>query len=389
VPLNRPRISLIVYNLAKNCFGRAYLLGKMLEPEFEIEVVGFSTGPTWAPCADHGWKESSLPWPRPQDYRKSVSMLAGQVTGDLILACKAWPSVLDIGDEAFRQRHIPRILDIDDWEFGWSFPLRPRKVLSLLVKNWHDPNNIFHLWRAEARTRQWSERIASSRFLQRRFGGTLIPHACDTSVLDPMQLPDRSQARHQFGLNPNAIWVGFVGSPKPHKGLDVLANAVASLDRKDIHVLVAGADDGDNTIDSLRPTLKDQLTVLPPFPKSDLGTILKALDIVALPQRNIPVCNAQMPAKVYDAMAMCIPVVASNISDLPEVLEGCGTVVPPDNSAALAAAIEELANNPEQRKKMGDIGRKRCIEQYSFATVGNQLRNIVWNALDKNKIRNS
>jgi glycosyltransferase involved in cell wall biosynthesis len=116
-----------------------------------------------------------------------------------------------------------------------------------------------------------------------------------------------------------------------------------------------------------------------------LGTILTALDIVALPQRDIPVCHAQMPAKVYDAMAMCIPVVASNLSDLPEVLDGCGIVVPPDNPAALAAAIGELATYPEQREKMGNISRKRCIEQYSFAAVGNQLRNIVWDTLDKSR----
>ena len=62
-PPGPPLVSLVVNDLAENAFGRAYLLGKMLEEEFRVEVVGFAGGPTWVPCADHGWPEKRLPWP--------------------------------------------------------------------------------------------------------------------------------------------------------------------------------------------------------------------------------------------------------------------------------------------------------------------------------------
>ncbi|MDP8236209.1 MAG: glycosyltransferase family 4 protein [Candidatus Erginobacter occultus] len=372
-----PLVSLIVNDLANNGFGRAYLLGRMLEPEFRIEVVGFASGPTWLPCRKHGWPEKSLPFPRVGKVRRFTKDLAKAAEGDLILLCKPLPLVLDVGDKIRKMSGRPCILDIDDWEFGWFYPLRFRKLLSLIVRTRGKSNGLLRTWRAEGRTRQWPVRLVSNRFLQKRFGGTYIPHACDTEVLNPVRLSDRAEAGRRLGLDPKRHWIGFIGSPKPHKGVDILLEAVAALKRKDLGVLIAGADQSDPEIAMLRSRHESFMEVRPPFAKEQLGEVLAAVEIVALPQLNLPSNWGQVPAKVFDAMAMKIPVIASSISDLPEVLEGCGVVVPPGDVPDLSRAIATLIDDPRRCRELGEAGRKRCVERYSFQVVGERLRRLI------------
>lgn len=372
-----PLVSLVVNDLADNGFGRAFLLGRMLEPEFRIEVVGFARGPTWLPCRDHGWPEKSVPWPSSGEIRQAVKTLSGMVEGDVILLCKPLPLVLDVGERSARKLDRPRVLDIDDWELGWFYPLRFRKVISLLLRKRGEPNNLYRVWRAEHRARRQPTRLVSNRFLQERFGGTHIPHACDTEELDPARFPGRDDACRRLGLDPEKHWVGFIGSPKPHKGIDILAKAMASLGRKDAGVLIAGADRDNPDIVQLRFRYGTLVETRPPFPKTGLGMVLSALDIAALPQRDLPSNRGQMPAKVFDAMAMKIPVVASAISDLPEALDGCGVIVPPDQPEALAREIGRLLDNPDRRQRLGSLGRERCLERYSQSAVSPRLRQAI------------
>lgn len=374
---SRPLVSLVVNDLAENGFGRAYLLGRMLEDEYRIEVVGFASGPTWPPCADHGWPEKRLSWPGRGGLHSSATALAELAEGDVLLACKALPLVMETTKQAVRRLGSPLIIDIDDWELGWFYPLRIRKALSLLMKTRGFPNSFWRVFQADQRARKWPVRLASNRFLQRRFGGVYIPHACDTISLDPDRLPHRSEARGLLGLPPKKYWIGFIGSPRPHKGVDILLEAVASLNREEIGVLIAGATEGDPEIARLRPQYRKYLEVRPPFPKKQLGEVLAALDLVALPQHDTPAARGQMPAKVFDAMAMKIPVIASAISDLPEVLEGCGTIVPAGDAKALGRAISFLIDAPIIRRKLGDAGRRRCREKYSLKAVGVRLRRLI------------
>jgi glycosyltransferase involved in cell wall biosynthesis len=70
------------------------------------------------------------------------------------------------------------------------------------------------------------------------------------------------------------------------------------------------------------------------------------------------------------------PIVASAVSDLPDVLDGCGRLVPAGDGAALAAAIGDLLEDRAQARELGDTARGRCVERYSFERVGEQLTGI-------------
>jgi glycosyltransferase involved in cell wall biosynthesis len=70
-----------------------------------------------------------------------------------------------------------------------------------------------------------------------------------------------------------------------------------------------------------------------------------------------------------EAMACEVPVVSSRGGALPEVVGedgACGLLVPPEDSAALAAAIDELLDQPERRAAMGRAGRARVLEHFTW-----------------------
>ena len=97
--------------------------------------------------------------------------------------------------------------------------------------------------------------------------------------------------------------------------------------------------------------------------------ILHLSDLVVLPQKDNPISRAQIPAKVFEAMAMVKPIIATAISDLPEILEDCGIITRPGDIEALARNIQYIRENPPIAHMMGVRAREKCIKSYSFEAM--------------------
>jgi len=94
-----------------------------------------------------------------------------------------------------------------------------------------------------------------------------------------------------------------------------------------------------------------------PQPHALMPELLALSDMVVLPQRRTPIASAQVPAKVFEAMAMAKPIVATRMSDLPEILDNCGLLVEPGDIAQLAAAIERLLHDEPLGAELGRRAR--------------------------------
>ena len=103
---------------------------------------------------------------------------------------------------------------------------------------------------------------------------------------------------------------------------------------------------------------------LQPFEK--IPEFLTMADVVAIPQKRNFATIGQVPAKVFDAMAMAKPIIATNVSDLPEILDGCGWIVEPGKQEELAKTIQYVLNNPKEREEKGWRARQKCMEKYSW-----------------------
>jgi glycosyltransferase involved in cell wall biosynthesis len=82
----------------------------------------------------------------------------------------------------------------------------------------------------------------------------------------------------------------------------------------------------------------------------------------------LPSLSESFGVVVIEAMASGLPIVASRVGGIPEVVEDgvTGILVPPADSAALSEALLRLLKDPERRKKMGRNGRERVIKLFSW-----------------------
>ena len=85
-----------------------------------------------------------------------------------------------------------------------------------------------------------------------------------------------------------------------------------------------------------------------------------------------------MPVSVLEAMAAGLPVVATTVGAIPEMVEDgvTGLLVPPRDAEALAGAIETLLSDPQRRRRMGEAGRARAQRHYSVDRVMPRLEAI-------------
>lgn len=86
------------------------------------------------------------------------------------------------------------------------------------------------------------------------------------------------------------------------------------------------------------------------------------------------------PLKVYEYLAAGLPVVASAVGQLPQILGELGTLVPPSDPAALAAAIDTLATDPVLRGKLGWRGRMQAEEKHSWAGAVDRILGLAGRA---------
>ena len=263
---------------------------------------------------------------------------------------------------ARRQRHRPLILDIDDWELGFFYRGGVWGRIGRLL-NVSNPNGLPWTWLAERLVSRADALTVASRFLAERFGGVLVPHVRDTDAWAPERF-DRAAARARLGVG-DARVVMFLGTPRAHKGIDDLVEATAGLDGARLVVVGARAD----SASARRWAGREHVRAVGEIPFDDVPRYLVAADVVAVPQRATSDTIGQVPAKLFDAMALGRPIVSTAVSMIPEILEGCGVLVPPDNPTALRAALGRLLDDPAGAAELGRRARRRCAERYSFTAA--------------------
>jgi glycosyltransferase involved in cell wall biosynthesis len=209
----------------------------------------------------------------------------------------------------------------------------------------------------------------SNSFLKDRFGGIIVWHGRDTQAFRPDRFSrDTARAAHSIGSSEKVVM--FLGSPGPHKGVEELMEAVRRIPDPDVVLVLAGIPDG--TPYGARLRSEGDAVLGPRFhgmgfqPFDKVPEVLTIADVVVIPQRRSLATAGQMPAKVFDAMAMGKPIVASAVSDLPYVLRDCGKIVEPGSVEDLSVAIRGFLADPDAAAELGRRARQRCVREFSW-----------------------
>jgi len=161
----------------------------------------------------------------------------------------------------------------------------------------------------------------------------------------------------------------------PKKGIDLLVRAMAqSAAGRSLEIIGDGPCRSD--LESLAADLgiADRIVFRGPQPSTEVDAAYRRCALLALPCRIDPDGDRDgMPTVLIEAMARSIPVVSTDVVGLDELIATGrdGVLVPPEDPAALAAAIDDLLAHPERAAAMGVSGRTRVIGEFSpsFATA--------------------
>ncbi len=177
-------------------------------------------------------------------------------------------------------------------------------------------------------------------------------------------LPGREEARRGLGLEGGGPLVVYTGGLMEWKGVDLLVEAARAL--PEVRFAVAGGMDAD--VEALRRLAAglSNLRVDGFQPPGRIPLYLAAADLGVVPNRSRPAISARYtsPLKIFEAMAAGLPLVASDLPSLRELLEPGqdALLVPPDDAAALAEGIRRLLADGELRRRMRARLLERAVE---------------------------
>lgn len=196
----------------------------------------------------------------------------------------------------------------------------------------------------------------------------------------------------------NTVTIGFLGTLKPWHGTDLLLQAFARVLEQGperrlgvrLGVRIIGGGPERQRLESLAMELgiRERVEFTGPVPPAQVPALLSGLDIATAPYPapGDPAEHYFSPLKVYEYLAAGVPVIASALGELPQLLDGratsgggaesdgrreeptaAGVTVMPGDPEALAQAMLQLIGDPARRARMGAAGRRLIEAEHSWS----------------------
>ena len=180
--------------------------------------------------------------------------------------------------------------------------------------------------------------------------------------------------RQALGVPPDAVMATMVGVMRPGKGhAEVIAAAQRLPGRPDIRLVLAG--DGPLRHELERMAAADERarrSVVFAGWRNDIDDLLAASDLVVH-----PTLSDALPTALIRALAAGVPVVATDVGGVPEVITPCvGVLVPLGDPGQFASVISELAVDDDRRRRMGCAARARFESEFDASVWARRLRSL-------------
>ncbi len=207
----------------------------------------------------------------------------------------------------------------------------------------------------------------------------IVPNAVDDAFLAPP--PDGAELRARLGIAADDYVVGTVSSLTPHEGIGTLLHAGAELRRRGVplRLLIVGEGPERGALQALAARLGlDDGTALftGRVPHREVRSYHAVLDVFAVPRTDERVCRLVTPLKPVEAMASGVPVAASDLTALRELVEPevNGRLIPAESPQAWAEALEVLLYSRKRRHEWGASARALVARERTWKRVAATTR---------------
>ena len=177
---------------------------------------------------------------------------------------------------------------------------------------------------------------------------------------------DRGAIRRAWNIPDDAVLASAVGRLSPEKGQDVLVDAFARIaaERPALHIALAGDGPERASLEARAAAagIADRVHFL--GHQSDVGRVYAASDLIVLPSRS-----EGMPNAMLEAMATRTPVIATQVGGVPEIARDGENawLVPSENPDALATALRDAVDHPDERTRRADSAHRYVTDNLSPA----------------------
>lgn len=171
--------------------------------------------------------------------------------------------------------------------------------------------------------------------------------------------------------------IGYVGSLIKSKGVNLLIEAVEGLNIPfKLAIVGNGKEIGSLKAQAARSPKCAEIHFTETVPNHCLPEIMRRFDVVVVPSVTMSNWKEQFGRVIIEAMSCGVPVIGSNSGAIPEVVGDGGMIFREGDPKALLACLEKLASDKELLNTLGNLARKRVLEEYSAKTLAKRTLEI-------------
>jgi len=181
------------------------------------------------------------------------------------------------------------------------------------------------------------------------------------------------------------VIIGFAKYLKPIYGVDILIQAFKKLSNKfdNVELVIAGEGEQELTLKTMVKDLglEKKIKFVGWVRQEEMPKFLSGIDIFVMPT----IVSESFGVAALEASAMELPVVASNIGGIQEVIKdrNTGILVEPKDVKGIARAIAKLVSNASLRNRIGKAGRKFVEENYSWQKSARKMEQLYLSLLEE------
>lgn len=352
----------ILYAITKGTFGGAQryvfdLACAMKEKGFAVSVAVPEEGALKGKLEGEGVRVHPL-----STLQRDVSLLrdSASLFGFLRLYKKECPDIIHlnsskagfIGALAGRIAGVPKIIfTAHGWAFNENRFFIVRALFFILQYL-----TVFMSHTTIAVSEKTKRQIAWMPFIRHKIS---VVH---NGITQPSFL-DKEKAREALGVSGNELVVGTIAELHKNKGLTYALSALSQLKKEfpEVRFVVIGEGEERETLLQKISELSLQKNVVLLGARDSASLFLPAFDIFILPS-----LTEALPYVLLEAGAAKLPVVATRVGGVPEIIEHekTGLLVPPKDSSALAQSLRDMIHDTEKRRAFSAALHQRIVEKF-------------------------